>query len=115
MIVRLRRSYIGDMSTGRVLVLIQVGGFADGAADAAPSPARWRARAPGEAHAPQREPKMKREKKGRGGGGAPPDRLGGASACPVALCFRFLKPFLCPLNFSCFWASVLWSLDSPCR
>ena len=40
MIVRLRRRYIRDMSAGRVLVLIQVGGFADGAADAAPSPAR---------------------------------------------------------------------------
>ena len=45
----------------RVLVLIQVGGFASGAADAAPSPARYRARAPRQAHVPQSVPNQMRK------------------------------------------------------
>ena len=99
MIVRFRRSYIGDMSTGRVLVLIQVGGFADGAADAAPSPARWRARAPRQAHALQRDPKMKRKTKARGGGAAPLNRLGAGIRLSRRAVFSFFKTVPMPFEF----------------
>ena len=43
------------------LSLIQVGGKASGAADAAPSPARCRARAPRQAHVPQSVPNQMRK------------------------------------------------------
>lgn len=71
---------------GVYLSLIQVGGFADGAADAAPSPARWRARAPRQAHASQHDPKMKRKREGRS---RPAEPLGAGIRFPFARIFRF--------------------------
>ena len=81
---------------------IQVGGFADGAADAAPSPARYRARAPKQAHASATEnnpstyqgsrigklPEKRglRRRQGDGGQGAPLTRL----RCPVVPAARKL-------------------------
>ena len=88
-----------QMAVVRVLVLIQVGGRADGAADAAPSPARYRARAPKQAHAFSTEAIRQRKTSAR---------RTGRAADPLALpcCSRRAE--------TCFYAATLaFSFRSP--
>ena len=88
-----------QMAIRRVLVLIQVGGRADGAADAAPSPARYRARAPKQAHAFSTEAIRQRKTSAR---------RTGRAADPLALpcCSRRAE--------TCFYAATLaFSFRSP--
>ena len=88
-----------QMAVVRVLVLIQVGGKADGAADAAPSPARYRARAPKQAHAFSTEAIRQRKTSAR---------RTGRAADPLALpcCSRRAE--------TCFYAATLaFSFRSP--
>ena len=85
----------------------QVGGKADGAADAAPSPSRWRARAPSQAHAAKKTTRTTRKTKpkARRSGAVPANPLwGSAAAFSAAHCFLFIgfQRSLYLLNFASF-------------
>ena len=90
------------MAVRRALGFIQVGGEADGAADAAPSPARCARGRRSQAHAPSKQTDKQTRKRG-GRGAVPLNRLGSASAFPAA--HRFLLclccVFLCYFRETC--------------
>lgn len=90
------------MAVRRALGFIQVGGGADGAADAAPSPSRFALGRRSQAHAPNKQTNRQTRKRG-GRGAVPLTRLGSASAFPAA--HRFLPcpccVFLCHLREPC--------------
>ena len=90
------------------LSLIQVGGKADGAADAAPSPARCRARAPRQAHVPQSVPNQIRKSGTIRGAASPRTCLAIAARIP-----KLLFPFLyriCTFGFQLLFG--IWLITS---
>ena len=87
-----------QMAVVRVLVLIQVGGKADGAADAAPSPSRFALGRRSQAHA-QTDKADKRKSKAATARAFAADPLGESPAYSVAPCLDFYRYAFCYVTF----------------